>query len=131
MQFPISAQDRDFRRIKGVKRSKDRKLPKEAVKSRAAEKAKARRKQAKATYNGPRTAYVPDHDTIDAEIAEHEFYAGMCCTGHDIYDLREEHIFLYGEDAQSYMGKPMFSDETKERRAMAKLYRLRYKQQFS
>jgi hypothetical protein len=101
------------------------------VKSRNAEKAKARRKQAKTTFGGPRKAYWPDQDTIDAEIAEHEFYDGMCCTGHDIFELRKQHIHLHGKDAQSYMGKPMFADKTKERRAMAKLYRLRYEQQFS
>lgn len=122
---------RDFRRIKGVKHTRLHKASKEAVKSRIAEKAKARRKQDKATYNGPRTARVPEQDTIDAEIAEDEFYARMCCTGHDIFALREEHIFMYSEDMPSFMNKPMFSDETKERRAMAKLYRLRYKQQFS
>jgi hypothetical protein len=125
---------RDFCRSKGTKPPRNprfHKASKEAVKSRTAEKAKARRKQAKATYNGPRTAYVPDQDTIDAEIAEHEFYAGMCCTGHDIYDLREEHIFMYGVDMPSYMNQIMYSDETREARAMAKLHRLLYEYQFS
>jgi hypothetical protein len=112
MPFPSSAQDRDFRH-------------------RNAKNEKSRRKQAKATYNGPRTAYWSDQNTIDAEIAEDEFYSRMCCTGDDIFALREEHIFMYAKDMPSFMNKPMYIDETKERRAMAKLHRLLYRQQFS
>ena len=71
---------RDFHRTKGVKHSNDRKLPKEAVKNRTAEMAKARRKQAKATYNGPREAYWPDQETIDWETAYEMYLEDLCYT---------------------------------------------------
>lgn len=125
---------RDFHRTKGTKTPKNprfHKASKEAVQRKIAEKAKSRRKQEKSTHNGPRTAYVPDQDTIDAEIAEDEFYVRMCCTGDDIFALRKEHIFIYGVDMPSYINQIMYSDETKEARAMAKLHRLLYEYQFS
>ena len=98
--FPrVFIQDRDFHRIKGVKRSNEHKLSKETIKNRTVEKAKARWKKSKTTYNGPREAYVPDQITVDEEEAEELYYRELCYTdGQRKIDAWADNYMCFGSD---------------------------------
>jgi hypothetical protein len=91
--------DPDFRRTKGVKYPRDRKLSKKAIKNRASEKAKARWKQSKATYNGSRKADFPDQITVNKEEAEELYYRELCYTdGQRKIDAWADNYMCFGSD---------------------------------